>query len=54
MRRRDLECVLLGVLLSTAAYAVRAAWLTYLQFEERISHIETFLTALTHAMRSAQ
>jgi len=54
MCRRDLACVLLGVLLTTGAFGVRSALQYQQQLEERVSYIEMYLAMLDKAMRSGR
>jgi hypothetical protein len=52
--RKNLLCVLLGVLLATGAFAVRAAIAEYQQLETRVSYIEGYLGMLDQMLRSGR
>jgi hypothetical protein len=53
MRRRDLGCVLIGVLLTTGAFAVRGAIEQYYQLEARVAYMEGYLAMLDKLLRGS-
>lgn len=52
--KRELVCVLIGVLLSSAAFMVRDAIREYQQLEIRVMYVEGYLAALDKMLRSGQ
>jgi hypothetical protein len=52
--RRELICVLIGVLLTISAFGVRAGIQEYQQLETRVAYIEGYLMMLDKMLRSAQ
>lgn len=50
--KRELICVLIGVMLASGAYTVRDAIRAYQQLEVRVMYVEGYLSALDKMLRS--